>query len=523
MSGLNNFNEPASKRQRLSAGQVNQAINTYGLVQNPMTGDLDANSYQLRNTSRISGYSGVLTLDTGGLGGAFIDIDGANDVTLQPGLGGKVNIRSDLSLETPYSITQVQNITGDGTGTVTGFTNLGSGVQNPMQSDLNCNNKNLNNIQDLSGTGSVSDINGFQNITGVGNGVGNITQYQNITGTGTGTVSGFTGYTSFSGLNVTSALSMGINASAGSINLGAAAGAVNISANTNNVTTVGANKTNNITGSYFNNAQNINETAAQVFTASGNTGVTIQSNNGAFTLQSGTSTGLVQANNDINVASVAGAINFTAGGLPLAAGATKIGMTPNGDINFTLPAGKRLLANTRNITQQLFANTGAGAAITNSSAETLIQPMVGIGNTQAPANALLAGTSWQLYMSGLITAGGSPTLTLRFYGGPVQWPGVGNVLLATFPVQLGTPTANVWIINMRFIVRAAGAAGLAALSSNGQFAYSDSPSTNQQTFSGTTINSSTFSTTTANFFVMTAQFSNLTNQFQSDFFTATQL
>jgi len=147
----------------------------------------------------------------------------------------------------------------------------------------------------------------------------------------------------------------------------------------------------------------------------------------------------------------------------------------------------------------LFAQTANSAAITATTTEgTLIDG--GVGGLIVPANTFAVGDSFMASMSGIISAKNNDTLTIRVKSGSV-------VLGTTGAVTMPGITAKHFDLTIHFTIRAIGAAGVASIVCSGDITYSKDASNAFEGADFSTINTTTFSTTTSNTLDITAQWS----------------
>lgn len=176
-----------------------------------------------------------------------------------------------------------------------------------------------------------------------------------------------------------------------------------------------------------------------------------------------------------------------------------------------------LNANSFTIIGGLFAQTGNSTPITGTTTETTLIDG-GVGSLTVPANFFKVGDSFSVTMGGVISSVNNEDLRIRVKA--------GSVLLGdTGLIRLGQATNQNWDLQLRFTIRALGAAGVASIASFGQFTYSKDPS---DTFEGedySTINNTTFDTTISNTLNITAQWAsnNAGNNIYSESFVLTKI
>lgn len=147
----------------------------------------------------------------------------------------------------------------------------------------------------------------------------------------------------------------------------------------------------------------------------------------------------------------------------------------------------------------LFSQTANSIAITGTTTEgTLIDG--GVGGLVVPANGFSVGDSFLAHMSGIISAKNNDTLTIRVKAGSV-------ILGTSGAVTLPGITAKHWDLIIHFTVRQIGVAGVASIITSGQLTYSKDASNAFEGADFSTVNNTTFSTTTSNTLDITAQWS----------------
>jgi len=147
----------------------------------------------------------------------------------------------------------------------------------------------------------------------------------------------------------------------------------------------------------------------------------------------------------------------------------------------------------------LYAQTAAGAAIVNTTTEsTLLNG--GVGTLSVPANGFQVGDSFVVNMGGTLSANNNEGLTIRIKSG-------STILASTGTVIMSGATNRKWILQATFVIRAIGAAGTAAIYTSGFFEYLKNASANLEFFNATSLNNTTFDTTSSNTLNITAQWS----------------
>ena len=145
----------------------------------------------------------------------------------------------------------------------------------------------------------------------------------------------------------------------------------------------------------------------------------------------------------------------------------------------------------------LYAQTAAGAAIVNTTTETTLLNG-GVGTLTVPANGFSVGDSFSVNMGGTLSANNNEGLTIRIKSG-------STILASTGTVIMSGATNRKWILQATFVIRSIGAAGTAAIYTSGFFEYLKNASSNLEFFNATSLNNTTFDTTSANTLNITAQ------------------
>lgn len=165
----------------------------------------------------------------------------------------------------------------------------------------------------------------------------------------------------------------------------------------------------------------------------------------------------------------------------------------------------------------LFAQTANSVPIAATTVEgTLIDG--GVGSLTVPANFFKVGDSFMATMGGHISSANNVDIRLRVKAGSVVFGDTGLF-------RLGHSNAQHWDLQIRFTVRAIGAAGVASIASFGQFTYSKDASTTFEGADFSTINNTTFDTTISNTFNITIQWANnnAANSIYSENFILTKI
>jgi hypothetical protein len=176
-----------------------------------------------------------------------------------------------------------------------------------------------------------------------------------------------------------------------------------------------------------------------------------------------------------------------------------------------------LSANSFTIIGGLFAQTANSTPITGTTVETTLLDG-GVGSLTVPANFFKVGDSFVASLGGIISSVNNDTLQIRVKSGSVI---LGDTGLITMPQC----TNQHWDLQVRFTIRALGAAGVAAVASFGQFTFSKDASNAYEGSDFSTVNNTTFATTISNTLGITAQWSsnNAGNNIYSESFILTKI
>ena len=150
----------------------------------------------------------------------------------------------------------------------------------------------------------------------------------------------------------------------------------------------------------------------------------------------------------------------------------------------------------------LSSGTSNSALLTASTAEQSILSLTFVGGRQAPANSFQVGDAYTATLAGNFSSNNGDTLTLRLKGGAT-----GTTILSSIVIPLNGSSGVYYELEINFIVRAIGGAGVADLAINYDFSYNQSAGGNFQGERKCEVNNTTFDTTILNQLDITAQFS----------------
>jgi len=158
----------------------------------------------------------------------------------------------------------------------------------------------------------------------------------------------------------------------------------------------------------------------------------------------------------------------------------------------------------------LYSQTAQSTAIAATVAESSLIG-TGVGSLTVPANGFVVGDSFHAKLFGEVSSANSETLQIRVKS--------GSVVLADFGAYTMPATSNrSYELNITFTIRAIGAAGVAAIATNGTFLFTHGGGNSVEANKVNTLNSTTFDTTASNTLNITLQWgsTNATNTIHAD-------
>lgn len=165
-------------------------------------------------------------------------------------------------------------------------------------------------------------------------------------------------------------------------------------------------------------------------------------------------------------------------------------------------------------TYGLFTQTVSSTPVAGTTSE-LSLIGTGVGTLNVPTNGFKVGDSFHATLAGHLSSANNQTLHLRIKS--------NGVLLADTGVITNIPTITNrhWNLDIKFTIRAIGAAGTASIASAGLFTYSKNASNAFEGADFSIINNTTFATTIPNTLEITAQWgsTNAANSMYSEIFT----
>jgi len=146
----------------------------------------------------------------------------------------------------------------------------------------------------------------------------------------------------------------------------------------------------------------------------------------------------------------------------------------------------------------LFAQIADGPVVTNTTTESTLVG-TGVGSLSVPANSFQVGDSFSVTIGGHISAKNNNTLRIR-----VRRNGT-TILGDTGIIIMPGITDKRWEMEITFTIRAIGPAGVASITSAGQFTYSKNASNAFEGSDFSVVNNTTFDTTILNTLNITAE------------------
>ena len=150
----------------------------------------------------------------------------------------------------------------------------------------------------------------------------------------------------------------------------------------------------------------------------------------------------------------------------------------------------------------LSSGTSNSAILTASTVEQSIASSTFVGNRQSPPNSFQVGDAFVAVLAGNFASANGDTLTLRLKGGTGS-----TTILSAITVPLNSSSATYFELEINFVIRAVGSAGVADIVANYDFSYNQSSGGNFQGERKCEVNNTTFDTTILNELDITAQFS----------------
>jgi len=161
----------------------------------------------------------------------------------------------------------------------------------------------------------------------------------------------------------------------------------------------------------------------------------------------------------------------------------------------------------------LFSQTSDGATVTNTTTETSIVG-TGVGTLSVPSNGFSIGDSFLGRIVGHISSKNNDTIRIKVKSGAAI---LGDTGLITMPQT----TSKHYTVDLNFTVRTIGAAGVASIVTGIVFTYSKDASNAFEGDDSSTINNTTFDTTSSNTLDVTVEWgtADALNSIYSEYFT----
>jgi hypothetical protein len=139
-----------------------------------------------------------------------------------------------------------------------------------------------------------------------------------------------------------------------------------------------------------------------------------------------------------------------------------------------------------------------GLIRTNSAVEQdLLAGVSGVGSLTVPANGFNV-SCYHLNLAGNFSSTNGDTLTIRLKS--------GSIILGSIPLILSQCAGEHFELECDFVIRAVGTAGIASISTNFDFTYSDGATDQFKGDRIVSVNNTTFNTTISNTLGVTVQF-----------------
>jgi hypothetical protein len=286
--------------------------------------------------------------------------------------------------------------------------------------------------------------------------------------------------------------------------------------NSNNITNIGDlvdtsgnNKIDMNVGGFTNaidittsNEVKLIQTTANNFISISGGGTNLQNNAGTFNIANNAGTVDIDATTAITGEAEQIDFNYTTNNFKVRNGLTNNFVIDPTEVksflNFVCPS-----INSLTPVGGLSSGTSNSATLGGSTAEQSILASTFVGSRQAPANTFQQGDAYVATLAGNFSSDGADTLTLRLKGGAL-----GTTVLSTLVVPLNNSSGVYYELEINFLVRQIGVAGVADLAINYDFTYNQTAMGGS--FSGERLcesNTTTFDTTILNQLDITAQFS----------------
>lgn len=155
--------------------------------------------------------------------------------------------------------------------------------------------------------------------------------------------------------------------------------------------------------------------------------------------------------------------------------------------------------NGNNVNTGIFTQTADGAVVTNTTTQTAILG-TGVGSLTIPANGFSVGDSFHCNIKGELSSRNNDTITIEVKAGSV-------VLATSGAVTMPSVINDFFEIELDFVIRAIGGAGVASIMTAGEFNYMQHSGNNYEGAMFHSLNNTTFNTTVSNTLSVLVQWS----------------
>ena len=164
-----------------------------------------------------------------------------------------------------------------------------------------------------------------------------------------------------------------------------------------------------------------------------------------------------------------------------------------------------------------YSQTADSPIVTNTTTETSIIG-AGVGTLFVPANTFQVGNSYIVRMGGIINCVNNAPITINLKSG-------STILGTTGLISLNASTTNIWQMDVTFVIRAIGGAGVADLKTHFVFSYEENSNDKFSSKAVDTDNNTTFDTTISNILDITVTWgsASVLNQINSTVFNLNKM
>lgn len=143
-----------------------------------------------------------------------------------------------------------------------------------------------------------------------------------------------------------------------------------------------------------------------------------------------------------------------------------------------------------------YSQTADSTTITNTTTETTLIGS-GVGSLSVPANTFKVGNAYIVRMGGVLNSQNNTPIEIKLKSGSI-------ILGTTGLISLNASTTNIWQMDITFVIRAIGIAGVANIKSHFIFSYEENSNDKFSSKGIDTNNNTTFDTTILNTLDITA-------------------